>query len=362
MRRSFLFAFLLVVLGATSQAPALSATSEADVEAACADSRAQLEEWEAARAAFEEAALAYEAVLNEIEVTTATRSRVAANLERREADMAEVEARIDEQAVRLYMQGGESDISQFFLAGSVDDLMTGTEFLSATAESDMGSLDDLLALKADLDAFDEELTQLDAELRVIEAERQRVVTEQEETAVAERTAYEKLSAKCRELTAKRQAELAAAKAAAAAAASGGGAGSGGVGVISGFQCPFPGSSFIDSWGFPRSGGRAHKGVDMMGAYGGNIIAVSDGTVSIGNGGLGGKTIWLVSTSGYGYYYAHLSGWNVSNGQSVSAGQVIGYNGDSGNASGGSAHLHFEVHPGGRGAAAVNPYPTVRPVC
>lgn len=127
----------------------------------------------------------------------------------------------------------------------------------------------------------------------------------------------------------------------------------------GWLCPVQGFiGFADTWGAPRSGGRTHQGVDLIGARGLPLVAVVDGFVQQKVNRLGGNSVWLSGVDGNKYYYAHLDSWAAAG--SVTAGTVIGTLGDTGNAKFSVPHLHFEIHPGG--GAAVNPYPTVRAHC
>jgi murein DD-endopeptidase MepM/ murein hydrolase activator NlpD len=121
--------------------------------------------------------------------------------------------------------------------------------------------------------------------------------------------------------------------------------------------------FRDTWGAPRSGGRRHKGVDMFAPYGGNVYAITKGRIlRHSRSGLGGLAIYLQGDDGNVYYYAHLASIlpAYQPGKRVDAGELIAYNGDSGNARGGAPHVHMEVRPGG--GSNVNPYPFAAAAC
>jgi len=94
----------------------------------------------------------------------------------------------------------------------------------------------------------------------------------------------------------------------------------------------------------------HQGVDIANSRGTDIYATADGTVSF-TGARGGYGNLIIIEHGYGYetYYAHLSSINVSEGQQVSRGDLIGRMGSTGRAVG--THLHYEVHVNG---TPVNP--------
>jgi len=331
------------------------AVTQTQVNEACADSREQLDEYRAAQGEFEEAALVYEGVLNEVEKVERKQDQVEGSMAVHSEDLDRIQDQIEEQAVELYMRGGLSSPGIILSASSVDQLMTTSEFLTQAATGGQRSIDELIATRSELNRFSGDLSDTRDELKVVEAEKLDAKDRQESAMEAEQAAYAKLSDRCKSLTSKFDTEQRARAAAARSRASGSV-------QVGSFICPFtPGrTSFIDSWGFPRSGGRSHKGTDMMAANGEPMYAVTSGVVRLSHSSLGGNSIWLLGDNGNTFYYAHLSGFNVSSGSRVGQGQTIGFNGSSGNAAGGSPHLHFEIHPGGGGA--VNPYPTVAAAC
>lgn len=133
-------------------------------------------------------------------------------------------------------------------------------------------------------------------------------------------------------------------------------------------------SFSDTFGAERSGGRTHEGIDILAEKHTPVLAASDGT--IGYSPLEepsyGWYISLIGDDGFEYVYVHLNNDNpgtddgnggrdqgiadgIVQGVRVSAGQLIGWVGDSGNAEETAPHLHFEMRDGG---AALNPYETL----
>ena len=89
----------------------------------------------------------------------------------------------------------------------------------------------------------------------------------------------------------------------------------------------------------------HTGLDFNGSEGQPIMAIASGVVtSVGyDGSYGNKTV-VTLDDGTEIWYCHQSGYEVSDGDTVSAGEVIGYIGSTGNVTG--SHLHVEVRPGG----------------
>jgi hypothetical protein len=132
------------------------------------------------------------------------------------------------------------------------------------------------------------------------------------------------------------------------------------------------ATFGNDFGDPRGQG-VHEGIDIVAPRKAPVLAVEAGTVEFWTTSWrAGCMLYLHGESGTTYLYIHLNndlgaendnrgtcvaGVAYANGlrnrAKVAAGEVIAYNGDSGDADGIHPHLHFEVHPGGDGLA--NPY-------
>ena len=100
---------------------------------------------------------------------------------------------------------------------------------------------------------------------------------------------------------------------------------------------------------------SHTGTDIACAEGTPILAAADGIVTVANGldswgGSYGYYIQIDHGSGLETLYAHCSSICVTTGQQVQAGQIIGYVGHTGRATG--SHLHLEVHVNGSRADAM----------
>jgi hypothetical protein len=116
-------------------------------------------------------------------------------------------------------------------------------------------------------------------------------------------------------------------------------------------------AYSDNWHAPRWGGgfHLHQGIDIFAPTGTPIRAPFDGTAVVADNWLGGLAVKVYGESGY-VYNAHLSEHGLLG--PVEAGDIIGFVGSTGNASG--PHDHFEYHPGN--GDAVNPYLFLNAVC
>jgi peptidoglycan LD-endopeptidase LytH len=325
---------------------------------------------------------------SDLESTKIRIDEVQARIGVAENDLAGLRAQLEGRLAEMYKNRGSDPAMTFLnvlfagddtsLTAIVDRLTMVTHIAQADqnlVDSVVGRVHELKTLKADLSAQkaveakktakyeaarDKTLNSLENSKDDYNALRKRVATLQEEARKREEEA--------------RRAEAARKAAAAAAAAAAEKKTTGTTThrtttttesrppVVADFVFPVDGpNSFSNTFGAPRSGGRTHQGCDIMTARNTPLLAVVDGVITSTvpyNTGLGGITIHLRGGNGTVYYYAHLSSIKdgIRAGVRVSAGQVIGYAGNTGNASGGAVHLHFEIRP--NGGSAINPYPTL----
>ena len=136
-------------------------------------------------------------------------------------------------------------------------------------------------------------------------------------------------------------------------------------------CPVMGTySYSDDYGAPRYAGgyHPHAGNDIFAALGTPILAPFDGVAVKDPNTLGGNAVKVYGAQGY-VYMAHLVGYGALG--KVSAGTVVGFVGNTGDALHTSPHDHFEWHPKSLASfdrliantgGAVDPFPYLYVVC
>lgn len=283
----------------------------------------------------------------EIEATSAERKELD---EKRQTYDEQAGAATDEivsRARRSYMLTNSDPILSMLSATDMDDVVEQSRMLGLLARGSKVDLEFASSAEqrttAAADAAEraaEHLAEVEAQYEEVEQEKKELLAEAKET-------ESKLSAK---IATQRAANGSACPLPAGQ-------------VSGGLACPVDQPrSYSDTWGAARSGGRSHMGVDILAPTGTPLRAYESGTITrMNTSSLGGISIYMTGGSGNQYYYTHLSRYvsSVSVGDQVSAGQHIGFVGDSGNAAG-IPHLHWEVRPGG--GANVNPYPFARQAC
>ena len=135
-------------------------------------------------------------------------------------------------------------------------------------------------------------------------------------------------------------------------------------------------TFGNSFDAPRNRGRSrHDAIDIFGAFGLQIVAATSGVVveqwrtfgtsagahsGVGTnprGGDGGYYVMIQDDRGLHHYYAHMMDLPaVAPGQTIRAGQLLGYLGDTGRSRGTCQHLHYQVSRRDPGLRFFNPYP------
>ncbi len=383
---------LIVLALAALLAVELSGVAEARdlgrIQRDLADAREQREQVEEDIAA---ATRAYEELVGRIARLEVEGEELEQEVATLRMELGELDELVTDRLRAVFKHGSNLDPLSVFLAS--DDpsaALSRAETVQRAVVSDRARSEDLVAARTRLGAAEDRLTAQREEVEQAREEQQRVTEgleasfselgelvgdlESEEQAEKERLERERLERERRERERREQErreqerqerrarEQAAASRTATTSSSPSRASSAPARTSGGMACPLDQPrSFIDSWGHARSGGRAHRGTDLMGPRGIPVRAITNGVWSIQRPGRSAG-LWAIlrADNGDHFWYLHLDSHTVSNGARVTAGQQVGTNGSTGNATAGAEHVHFEWHPGG--GRAVNPYPLLRSAC
>ena len=290
-----------------------------------------------------------------LEQIASAEERVAAT-ERR---LERLRARLGERAAQAYMNG-PSSLDLLLGSESMTVFSDRIEYMSAVAEADADLANsventsyELEVTKAELEAQLASRQESLASLRADSAELEAKFVEQE----ARLARAVSLRADAVDLVSRLEDQLQAELAPPPPVSSTGGTSDGIPGPL--YACPVSGPhAYADTFGHLHvhpGWSHIHQGNDIMAPYGAPIVSAIDGLAVSGSDENAGLYVTVTGPDGF-VQMLHMSA--IGNLGPVKTGDVVGYIGTSGNASG--PHTHFEWHPGG--GPAVDPYPHLNEVC
>ena len=312
----------------------------------------------------------YQAVANELKATEEKIAATQAELEKTRARLKVREGVFTKRVRDIYMHGQLSYLDVVLGAKDFSDFSNRLELLRRIIDAVITLISDIRKERAAIETAKQELEtqrarqaqlrdQAAAKRDEIESRRKEqqaiLYQAQNDKAVAEQAynEYQQSSQAIAEMLRQRAADRAAQAAAAAAQASSGGGGGG-----SDYYQPVSGSGAMiwpvngvvtSPYGYrthPIFGTTIyHSGIDIGVDYGTPVHA-ADGGVVVEAGWISGYGYAVIIDHGNGLstLYGHNQELAVSEGQSVSQGQVIAYAGSTGNSTG--PHVHFEVRANG----------------
>jgi murein DD-endopeptidase MepM/ murein hydrolase activator NlpD len=259
-------------------------------------------------------------------------------------ELARIRSTLNDRVAAAFMAGGSMSIGAILTSDSIQDATDRLQYTQSVVQGD-ADLATHVAVTA------EELRRQEARLRQAARQEAEAAAELE----AQRAQIDARVQQLNDLVEELEAKLEAAEER-SLSLGGGSVSISGTGAIQ--TCPVAGpTSFVDSFGWPRPGGRTHQGIDLIAALGTPVVAVAPGNARSASSVLGGLGVVVEHDNGGDWtFYAHLSSYGTMG--HVSAGTVIGSVGATGTTT--VNHLHFEYHP--NGGAAVNPYGALLAVC
>lgn len=323
-----------------------------------------------ARAAYDAARSQLSTARDQLALIRERMQVLAAQQERVTTSIADARSRIDESQILigrivryLYQTGGYAELQVVLNSESPADLVDRVMATDSITESQSTVIDQLTADKAVLTAREQELQVTQQAIQDSRDQIRDKIANLSQLAAAAKAAQRRVESLvslrtdalnvAKQQRAAEQARLNRLKAAQAAlqdqinqqTSTGGGLPSGQL------SNPLPGAPMVQGVGWrvhPVYGYRScHTGIDLSASTGTPILAARSGTVVWTKADLSGpygNNTLIDHGDGLSTFYAHQSSFNVSPGQHVQTGDVIGYVGETGYATG--PHLHFEVHING----------------